>query len=345
MTLATLTAAVLAQTPQGVYCPAGDFHIDPVQPVARAVITHAHADHARAGHGATLATPQTLDIMRLRLGENFAGATQALPYGESLALGAIEVSLHPAGHILGSAQVRLARKGFRVVVSGDYKRAADPTCAGFELLSCEAFVTEATFGLPVFRHPPASQEIARLLASQKLFPERAHLVGAYSLGKAQRIIRLLRLAGYDRPIYMHGAVEKMVAYYTSQGVELGPCVKVAGAGPGGFAGELIICPPSALDDVWSRKFADPVAAFASGFMRVRARARQRGVELPLIISDHADWDGLCATIFETGAQEIWITHGEADALAHFARSNGLRAAPLRLMGYGEEEAETTAIEH
>ena len=205
-------------------------------------------------------------------------------------------------------------------------------------------MTEATFGLPVFRHPPASEEIARLLASLKLFPDRAHLVGAYSLGKAQRVIRLLRLAGYDRPIHLHGAIEKMNAYYTGQGVDLGVCVKVAGVDARGLGGEIVICPPSALHEVWSRKFADPVTAFASGWMRIRARARQRGVALPLTISDHGDWDELCATMLETGAQEIWITHGEADALAHFARSRGLGAEALRLMGYGEEEPETAQVE-
>ena len=188
----TLTAAdVLAHSPQGLYCPASDFHIDPTRPVPRAVITHGHSDHARAGHGAVLATQQTLDIMRLRLGENFASMTQALAYGETLRLGGVDVSLHPAGHILGSAQVRIDKGGFRVVVSGDYKRADDPTCAGFELLRCEAFVTEATLACRCSAIPPRN-EIARLLASQKLFPDRAHLVGAYSLGKAQRVIRLLR---------------------------------------------------------------------------------------------------------------------------------------------------------
>jgi putative mRNA 3-end processing factor len=341
-------ADLITHTPQGLYCPAGDFHIDPLRPVPRALITHAHADHARAGHGAVLATAETLDIMRLRLGDNFCAAQQALAYGEALDLGGVEVSLHPAGHVLGSAQARLCRRGYRLVISGDYKRAFDPTCAPFELMRCDAFVTEATFGLPVFRHPPAEQEIGRLLASQKLFPERAHLVGAYSLGKAQRVIALLRRAGYARPIYLHGAMERVTAYYASRSktmaADIGECALVAVRDRATLAGEIVICPPSALADAWAQKFPDPVAAFASGWMRVRARARQRGVELPLTISDHADWDELCATMLETGAQEIWVTHGESEALAHFARTRGLAAQSLHLMGYGEEESEPPIAE-
>src|SRR5256886_11605110 len=200
---------ILTPVPAGLCCKPGGFHIDPVRPVERAVIPHGHSDHARAGHGAVLATQETLDIMRLRYGAGFAGRTQAVAYGETITLGGAAVTLHPAGHVLGSAQVAVECNGLKIVASGDYKDAADPTCAPFELQKCDVFITEATFGLPVFRHGDAAGEIAKLLHSVAVFPERAHLVGAYSLGKAQRVIALIRKAGYDKPIYLHGALEKI----------------------------------------------------------------------------------------------------------------------------------------
>jgi putative mRNA 3-end processing factor len=328
---------LLTPTPAGLYCAAGDFHIDPVRAVPRALITHAHSDHARRGHGAVLATRETLAIMALRYGEDFCGARQTAAYGETIRLGEADVSFHPAGHVLGSAQIRVADSRCRFVASGDYKRARDPTCAPFEVVPCDVFISEATFGLPVFRHPDARREVDKLMASLRLFPERAHLVGAYSLGKAQRMMALIREAGWDRPIHLHGALEKITDYYLAQGAALGEVRKVAAARRGELAGEIVLCPPSSIQDAWSRKFPDPVAAFASGWMRVRARARQRGVELPLVVSDHADWDDLCATIRETGCQQVWITHGESDALIHWASLVGLDARPLHMMGYGEEE--------
>ena len=328
---------LLTPTREGLYCPAGDFHIDPVRPVDRALITHGHSDHARAGHRAVLATRDTLAIMALRYGENFCETQQAIAYGESVNVNGVEATFHPAGHVLGSAQICVWDGKRRIVVSGDYTRADDPTCAPFEPIACDVFISEATFGLPVFRHPDARREVGKLLASLALFPERAHLVGAYSLGKAQRVIALIRQAGYDRPIWIHGALEKITAYYQQAGVTLGDIRKVTAQDRPNLAGEIILCPPSSIQDVWSRKFPDPVAAFASGWMRVRARARQRGVELPLIVADHADWDDLRATIRETQCEELWVTHGEADALAHWAATIGLKAMPLHLVGYGDEE--------
>lgn len=336
---------ILVPTPSGVCCKPGGFHIDPTRPVEKALITHGHSDHARAGHDAVLATQETLDIMRLRYGENFAGRTQAVSYGETLKLDGARVSFHPAGHVLGSAQIRVECKSFRVVASGDYKDVADPTCTPFELVPCDVFITEATFGLPVFRHHDAGAEIAKLMRSVRLFPERAHLVGAYTLGKAQRLMAMLRNAGYDRPIYIHGAVEAITRYYQGRGIDFGQVNLVRGATKADLVGQIVICPPSAMSDLWSRRFPDPVAAFASGWMRVRARARQRGVTLPLVISDHADWDGLTSTITATGASEIWVTHGQEDALVHWCRSKGLKARPLDIVGYGdEEEAEVRAGE-
>ncbi len=332
---------LLTNTPAGLYCPEGDFHVDPVRAVPRALITHGHSDHARAGHGAVLATRETLAIMALRYGPQFAKVEQVARYGEPQTIGGVKVTFRPAGHVLGSAQILVEREGCRIVVSGDYKRERDPTCAPFEPVRCDIFITEATFALPVFRHPPAAREIERLLQSRALFPERAHMVGAYGLGKAQRVMGLLREAGYDRPIYMHGAVEKITGYYLREGIPLGEVRKVTAADRGKLAGEIVICPPSSLNDLWSRKFPDPVNAFASGWMRIKARARQRGVELPLVISDHADWDDLCATILETQCREVWVTHGQEDALVHWAQSAGLRARPLHLAGYGDEEEAAT----
>jgi putative mRNA 3-end processing factor len=330
---------ILIPAAAGLCCRPGGFHIDPVRPVDRAVITHGHSDHARPGHGAVLATQETLDLMRLRYGDNFAGSTQSIRYGETLTLGDVTVTAHPAGHVLGSAQIVVSCGGIRIVASGDYKDARDPTCAPFETVACDVFITEATFGLPVFRHGDAADEIAKLLASVRLFPERAHLVGAYSLGKAQRVIALLREAGYDAPIYLHGAIEKITHYYAAKGIALGELRPVKGVKKAELAGTITLAPPSATSDIWTRRFPDPVTAFASGWMRVRARARQRGVELPLVISDHADWDGLIATINATGAGEIWVTHGQEDALVHWCTTQGLTARPLDLVGYGDEDGD------
>jgi putative mRNA 3-end processing factor len=328
---------ILGLTPSGVCCKLGGFYIDPTRPVERALITHAHSDHARAGHGAVLATAETLDLMRLRYGENFAGTTQAVSYGETVTLDGATVTFHPAGHVLGSAQIAVEAGGLCIVASGDYKDVPDPTCVPFELVPCDVFITEATFALPVFRHGDPDGEIAKLLRSVELFPDRTHLIGAYSLGKAQRVIALIRKSGYDRPIYLHGAMESITRYYESRGIALGELRLVRSADKAALAGTITICPPSALNELWARRFPDPVNAFASGWMRVRARARQQGVALPLVISDHADWDGLTATIAATGAGEIWVTHGQEDALVHWCGTRGLKARPLDIVGYGEED--------
>ena len=335
-------ADVLAVTRNGLYCAAGDFFIDPTGRAPRALITHGHSDHARPGHEKVLATRQTLEIMRLRLGESFAGSSQAVAYGERLVLGDACVSFHPAGHVLGSAQVLIEAGGCKVVVSGDYKRTYDPTCAPFEPIRCDAFVSEATFGLPVFRHPPTSEEVSKLIASLRLFPERAHVVGVYSLGKAQRMMALIAEAGWERPVYIHGALEKITDLYRADGAPLCETRKIVAADRPKLAGEIVLCPPSATSsDLWLRKFPDPLIGFASGWMRVRARARQRGVELPLVVSDHADWDQLCSTIVETGCSELWVTHGAEDALVHWAQMRGLAARPLHLLGFGDEDIEET----
>ena len=331
-------AELLIPRPEGLWCPPGDFHVDPTRPVARALVTHAHSDHATSGHGAVLATRETLEIMALRLGADFAGATQVAALGEQIALGGATVSFHPAGHVLGSAQIAVETPGLRIVAAGDYKRRPDPTCAPFEPVPCDIFITEATFGLPVFRHPDPRTEIARLLHSLAQFPERTHLVGVYALGKAQRLIRLLRDAGYEAPIFLHGALRRLCDYYVAQGIELGELVDATeGRGRSrDFAGQIVLGPTSAFEGAWIRRFADPLIGFASGWMQVRARARQRGVELPLVLSDHCDWSELTETLTELAPAEVWVTHGREEALVRWCALQGRPARPLHLVGYEDE---------
>ncbi|WP_173935214.1 ligase-associated DNA damage response exonuclease [Chelativorans sp. Marseille-P2723] len=331
---------LLRPRPEGLCCPEGGFFIDPVRPVERALITHGHADHARAGHGSVLATRETLDIMALRYGPDFAGSVQEARLGETLTINGVRLTFHPAGHVLGSAQIALEAGGGRIVTSGDYKRTADPTCAPFAPIPCDVFITEATFGLPVFTHPDPAHEIGQLLTSLQQFPERTHIVGAYALGKAQRVIALLREAGYDQPIFIHGALAKLCDYYQNAGVGLGPLqpATVEGLREAPPPGAIVVAPPAAIDDRWSRRFSNPLSCFASGWMRIRQRVRQRGVELPLILSDHADWAELTQTIRDTGAEEVWVTHGREEALVRWCEINAIAARPLHLAGY-EDEAE------
>jgi putative mRNA 3-end processing factor len=336
-------------TPQGLYCVPGDFFIDPGRAVPRAIITHGHADHARPDHDHVLGSAATLAIMQARMGEGRAGRQrQVAAPGEVVRHNGVEIRLVPAGHVLGSCQVVLDWQGSRIVVSGDYKRRRDPTCAPFEPVRCDVFVTEATFGLPVFRHPDAAEEVARLLESLRLFPDRTHLVGVYALGKAQRLIALLREGGWDRTIYLHGALLKLCELYEDFGVRLGPLAPVptpAKRGGGGLlAGEVVLAPPSAEATAWVRRLAEPLVCAASGWMRVRQRAKARSVELPLIISDHADWDELLATIEEVQAPEVWVTHGRDDALVHAMALRGVRGRALHLLGRGEEDEEADAAE-
>jgi putative mRNA 3-end processing factor len=330
----------LYPTPRGLYCAPGDFYIDPAVAVSRAVITHGHGDHARPGHRNVLATPETLAIMRLRFQDMPDTGQQALEYGENVRIGDVAVSLVPAGHILGSAQAVLEHKGQRIVVSGDFKRRPDPTCPPFEPVPCDVFVTEATFALPVFHHPSDLGEIGKLLRSLHTFPERTHLVGVYALGKCQRVIKLLRAAGYDRRIWLHGGLSSLCALYQREGIDLGDIALVSEAVLETFKGAIVLCPPSALTDRWSRRFFDPITAMASGWMSVRARARQRGAELPLVISDHADWSELTQTLKDVAAPRVWVTHGREEALVHYARSVGIEAEALHLTGREEEEDES-----
>jgi putative mRNA 3-end processing factor len=319
-----------------------DAYIDPSVPRERAIVTHGHADHARAGHGAVLATPDTIAIMKTRYGEDCAGRFEPLDFGVPLRIDEVTITLHPAGHILGSAQVLVEQAGQRVVVTGDYKRLRDRTAQAYELLECDLLVTEATFGLPVFQHPQPSVEIGRLLKSVADNPERAHLIGCYALGKAQRVIALLRDAGYDAPIYLHGAMLRLCALYEELGVSLGDLRPALDVPKAAFAGQIVIAPPSAIRDRWSRRFPDPVTCQASGWMSVKQRARQALVELPLVISDHCDWGELQQTIRETRAQTVWVTHGREDALVYWCQTQGLTAEPLNIQGFEDDGGEGEA---
>lgn len=324
----------------GLYVPPAYAHIDPVRAVDTAIITHGHADHARAGHGHVIATPETLAIMSARYGANFAAQQTALPYNQQLMLGDVNVKLIPAGHVLGSAQIVLEYANTKIIAAGDYKRRSDPTCRPFQVEHCDVFITEATFGLPVFAHPEPETQIKKLLEVQHLFPERSIIIGAYSLGKAQRLIALLREAGYDETIFIHGAMKKLCELYISFGIELGslqttPIGKIDNQQIS-LASKFILAPPSAMGTKWAQRLSDPLVVSASGWMQVRQRAKQGGVELPLVISDHADWNDILRTIKEVNASEIWVTHGREDALIHACSQMGLSAKALSLIGYEDE---------
>jgi putative mRNA 3-end processing factor len=320
--------------PEGIYVPAADIWIDPSQPKERALVTHGHADHARGGHGAVWATPETLAIMDVRYGEQKA---KPVAYGETVDLGEVIARFVPAGHVLGSAQIVLDHAGERVVVSGDYKRRPDPTCPPFEPVPCDIFITEATFGLPVFRHPDTREEVAKILDTLAANPDRCVLVGAYALGKAQRMICELRNAGHDAPLYIHGALQRLCDLYRDHGVELGELRPATDTPKDEMRGAIVLAPPGALNDRWSRRLPDPVTAMASGWMRIRQRARQRNVELPLIVSDHADWDELTGTLEELRPKEVWVTHGREDALVHWCQTRQIKARALALVGREDED--------
>ncbi len=322
----------------GLFCEPGGFYIDPMKEVSVALVTHGHADHARAGHHSVYASRETLAIMQTRYGHDMATEQTAVTLGEPMTFNDVSVTFYPAGHILGSTQLLLEYGGYRVVVSGDYKRRPDPTCPPFQVVPCDILITEATFGLPVFKHPPIAHEIEKLLHSLRVFPSRCHLVGAYALGKCQRVIIALREAGYHKPIYLHGAQRKLCDLYQQLGIDLGELIAVSEVSDKkALAGEIVIAPPSALADRWSRSLPNVRTVMASGWMQIRARAKQRNAELPLIISDHCDWPELLQTIEEVNPSEVWVTHGREDALMYQAEKMGFKARALSLVGYDEAE--------
>lgn len=325
--------------PHGIRIVPADAWVDPSRAVDRALVTHGHADHARGGHGITLATPETLAIMELRY--NTREGAQPVEYGETVSIGGgVTATYVPAGHVLGSAQILLEHAGERVVITGDYKRRADPTCPPFEVTPCDIFITEATFGLPVFKHPPIADEMAKLTGALAAEPDSCVLVGAYALGKAQRVIAELRAAGHDQTIFLHGAMDTMCRLYEEHGVNLGALKLVADAEKDDMCGHIVIAPPSALGTTWAQRLPAPIKAMASGWMRVRGRARQRSVELPLIISDHADWTELTQTIQDVNPAETWVTHGREAALLRWCELNQRKARALSMVGREEESEET-----
>jgi putative mRNA 3-end processing factor len=320
---------MLTETPAGLYCEAGDFFVDPWGAVPRAILTHAHGDHARAGSGAYLCAEPGAPLLARRFGPG--AAVEAVPYGRSIAMGRTRVSLHPAGHILGSAQVRIEGPGGIWVVAGDYKRAADPTCTPFEPVPCDVFVTESTFGLPIYRWEPTAAVIAGLLAWWEA--NRAHglasIVFCYTIGKAQRL--LAELAPFvDRPVRVHGMLAPMIEVYRAAGVALAP-TEILVERPRGtsFAGELVLAPPSARGTPWMRRLGELSDALASGLMRVRGVRRQRAYDRGFVLSDHADWPALLETIADSGARRVLTTHGHAEPLARFLRGQGVDAGTIR----------------
>lgn len=310
---------MVSLTDRGLYCAAGDFYIDPWEPVDRAVITHAHADHLHAGSRVYVTAAPGAPLVRARLGDE--AAIESVPYGEAFTRDGVRVSLHPAGHILGSAQVRIERNGEVWVVSGDYKLDADPTCAPFESLRCHTFITECTFGLPVFRWRPQSEAFAQIDAWWRGNREagRSSVLFAYPLGKAQRVLSMLDPS--IGPICAHGAVEKYSAIYRAQGIAIPSSQEPT-------SGALVLAPPSAVGSPWLKRFGPISTAMASGWMRIRGARRRRSLDRGFVLSDHADWPGLLGAIDATRAETVWITHGYRAPLARWLEERGRRVSIL-----------------
>ena len=328
--------------PEGLYCPAGDFHIDPWRPVARAVITHAHSDHARAGSARYLATRASEAVLRLRLGDI---ALETLDYGVTTRIGDATVSLHPAGHVLGSAQVRIESGGEVWVASGDYKTEADPTCEPFDPVRCDTFITESTFGLPIYRwQPPAATflDIAQWWRANAVVA-RTSVVYCYAFGKAQRILAGLAAIGAADigPIVCHGAVENLNDAYRRTGVTLPPTARFDDVEASALRRALVLAPPSAAGTPWLRRFGDLSDAFASGWMRLRGARRRRALDRGFVLSDHADWPGLQAAIGATGAPRVIVTHGQVPAMVRWLGEQGLAASSFATE-YDEDAAEAGA---
>ena len=299
---------------EGLYCIPGKFFIDPIYPVNKALITHAHTDHARPNNKFVLSTPETIEIMKIRYGQNFCDNFQTIKYNQKLNINNVVVSFIPAGHILGSSQIFLEYKGYRILVSGDYKRITDKTCDSYQVKKCDTFITEATFGLPVFLHPNDRTEINKILKSIIRNQQSIHLIGTYALGKCQRILSLLREAGYDETVYLHGALFNITKFYIKSGIELGKVENISVLRSEDYSNQIVLCPPSALHDRWSRRFKNPIKGIASGWMSIKQRVKQKNIQLPLVISDHADWDELLLTVKENNPEYVLVTHGREEAL-------------------------------
>ena len=331
---------LIVQKPEGLYCPPGDFYIDPWRAVDRAVITHAHADHARTGHGHYLAAAPAEGVLRARLGQGIA--LQAVEYGEVVAHNGVTVSLHPAGHVLGSAQVRLEHGGQTWVASGDYKVAPDATCAPFEAVRCDVFITESTFGLPIYRWRPDAEVFAEINAwwATNAAVNRASVLMCYSFGKAQRI-----LSGVDAaiaPIVVHSAIQTLNTAYREAGVNL-PLTKLVTevTDAADFKRALVLCPPGAVAGPWIKRFGDFSDAFASGWMQLRGARRRGSYDKGFVLSDHADWPGLMGAIGATGASRVIVTHGSIPVMVRYLTEQGLQAESFHTE-YGDDAAEEKA---
>jgi len=330
---------MLTETAQGLYCPDGDFHIDPWGPVPRALITHAHGDHARFGSAGYLCTDQCAPLLRRRFGSD--AAIESVRYGHSLTLGSTRVSFHPAGHVLGSAQIRVEGAGGVWVVSGDYKIAPDPTCVPLEPVTCDTFITESTFALPIYRWDDVDVVIAELMSWWESNRERGltSVVFCYTIGKAQRLLaELARVT--DRPVLVHGMMVPMIEVYRSAGIAMVPAQTLIDRPRGtSLAGELVLAPLSARGTPWMRRLGDLSDAFVSGLMRVRGVRRQRAYDRGFVLSDHADWPALLDTITATGASRVIATHGHAEPLARFLREQGLDSSVMRTAWEDEGSAD------
>ena len=329
--------ALVRPTAQGLYCAPGDFYIDPWRPVERALITHAHADHARHGSRGYLAASPGVSLLQRRLGAD--SRIEGLAYGQRLRTGDVEVSFHPAGHVLGSAQIRIEHRGEVWVVSGDYKRDPDPTCAPFEVVACHTFVTEATFSLPIYVWPSGESVAGEILQWWEInrAEGRASVLFCYALGKAQRVLaELARLT--DRSVFLHGAVAALTKLYRRAGIDMLPAEPVDLRTRRDWSGELVIAPPGAAGTPWMRRFRGASTGFCSGWMRLRGQRRRRAFDRGFVLSDHADWPGLVRTIRETGAERVLATHGQSDTLVRYLREQGMEAGALETMFAGEDGA-------
>ena len=319
---------LLRLTPEGLYCPAAGAWIDPVRPVPRALLTHAHADHARAGSGAYWAIGSSEGILRRRLGAGIQ--LDPVAYGQEMRLGDARISFHSAGHVLGSAQIRLEAGGESWLVSGDYKRQADPSCEPFEPVRADGLITEATFGLPIYRWRTGREVVAELLNWWREAPDRPSVLFCYAFGKAQRVLAELRQLGVEEEVLLHGAVQALIEPYRQAGVELAPTRPLAELERGtSLAGRLVLAPPGAAAGSWMKRLAGAQTGFASGWMAVRGVRRRRGSGRGFVLSDHADWEGLLRTVRESGARTVLVTHGQGEVLARYLREvEGFAAEPL-----------------
>jgi putative mRNA 3-end processing factor len=329
-----MSTTLITVRPEGLYCEPGNFFIDPWRPVEVALITHAHSDHARSGCQKYIATAISAGILQKRLGEHIL--LQGVDYGEKIKLGDVWVSFHAAGHVLGSAQIRVEYRDQVWVVSGDYKRCPDPTCAPFEVIACDTYISEATFGLPIYRWKTGEETCQEIYDWWQSEPEHPSLLFCYAFGKAQRVLsELARLS--DRPVYVHGAIHALTAIYRQVGIEMVPTVPVSDLPRDyKFQGDLVLSPPSGHRSSWMKRFFQPQTAFASGWMAVRGARRRRGYERGFVLSDHADWPSLIQTIQQTGAKTVYVTHGQIDVLVRYLNEVcGINAMPLKTLFEGE----------